>query len=351
MLRSLYLQHFRIYEEIFVEFNPSINLICGPNAKGKTTLLEAIRYAMIGRSFRTCNPRDLIQNGFPSFFLDLRFLKHGIDQVLRFSSQGNERKILYNHTLLPNMCSLLGVIQGVVITPDDVQLIKGSPAVRRQFLDIQLSQTDPLYVHHLTRFARAMRHRNILLKQKQAATIESWEQEMACSAAYLVRQRHKIVQELHQLVSDYYHALSGEIENLTLEYQPSLLPAEPFEKISLSYMEQLRKNRHREMLLGHTLTGPHKDDLSIKIGSREVRLFASEGQQRSCVNAIHFAEWKRLKSFSEDKNPLFMIDDVAMSLDANRKERLMEQLKHLGQVFLTTTDASLLDHAHKIILE
>ncbi|MBA2369640.1 MAG: DNA replication and repair protein RecF [Candidatus Protochlamydia sp.] len=345
-LRSLYLQHFRIYEEIFVEFNPSINLICGPNAKGKTTLLEAIRYAMIGRSFRTCNPKDLIQNGFHSFFLDLRFLKHGIDQVLRFSSQGSERKILYNHTILPNMCSLLGVIQGVVITPDDVQLIKGSPAMRRQFLDIQLSQTDPLYVHHLTRYARAMRHRNILLKQKQLATIESWEQEMAHSTAYIVRQRQKIVQELHHLVSDYYHALSGEIENLILEYQPSLLSIEP-----VFFMEQLRKNRHREMLLGHTLTGPHKDDLSIKIGSREVRLFASEGQQRSCVNAIHFAEWKRLKSFSEDKNPLFMIDDVAMSLDTNRKERLMEQLKHLGQVFLTTTDPSLLNNAHKIILE
>ncbi len=347
-LRSLYLHHFRNYEEAYLEFGPSVNFICGPNARGKTTLLEAIHCLMIGRSFRTSTDSDLIQKGFSSFFLEAHFFKHGIAQTLRYGFRENERKIIYNSTPLATLSGLLGLIQGVIITPDDAQLVKGAPQQRRQFLDIQIAQIDPLYVHHLNRYTRALRQRNHLLKTKQQATIESWEQEMAHSAAYLVSQRLQTISDLQIKSQFYYLELTGEKENLTLEYRSSIgkevsVKETTSEEIKWRYIQQLHKNRQKELLLGHTLTGPHKDDLIIAIGNNDVRNFASEGQQRSCVNALHFAEWKRLKELGDKEFPLFMIDDMGMSLDSNRKTRLLAQLQTLGQVFLTATDPTLLD--------
>lgn len=341
-LRSLYLQQFRNYREMHFEFDPSLNLICGPNAQGKTSLLEAIHYLMIGRSFRPCIPQDLILIGASSFYLEAIFCKHEVDQKLRLQLDGKERKMLYNSTVLPSVSNLLGLIQGVIMTPDDVNLVKGPPLIRRQFLDIQIAQVDPLYVHYLTRYAKAMRQRNQLLKTKNPVSIESWEYEMAHAAGYIAMQRKLGVQALQSHSQPFYAYLTGEAEHLTLEYRSGAANCQNEKEITDFYMQQLKKNRHREMTLGHTLNGPHKDDMWIGIGERDVRYFASEGQQRSCVAALHIGEWQRLKQIARD-TPLFMIDDVGISLDDTRRARLLHQLASLGQIFLTTTDPRLTD--------
>ena len=213
-LKSLYLQQFRIYREVYFEFTPALNLICGPNAQGKTTLLEAIHYLMFGRSFRPGLHQDLIHTGHNSFYLEAIFCKHDVDQKLRLYLEGKERKIIYNSTVLPNVSNLLGLIQGVVMTPDDVNLVKGSPLLRRQFLDIQLAQVDPLYVYYLTRYAKAMRQRNQLLKQKKLFSIESWEHEMAQASAYIILQRRRGLQALQKHCQTFYAYLTGETRRI-----------------------------------------------------------------------------------------------------------------------------------------
>ena len=340
ILKSLYLQQFRNYRDAYFEFNPSLNLICGPNAQGKTSLLEAIYYLMFGRSFRPGLHQDLIHKDFSSFYLEATFCKQEIEQKLSFSIDGKERKIIYNNTVLPNITHLLGIIQGVVMTPDDVNLIKGAPSIRRQFLDTQLAQVNPLYVHYLARYNKAMRHRNQLLKQNSQASIESWEHEMAHAASYIVQQRRRCLSTLNIHCQAYYHTLSGEGENLNLKY---LSPAANFQQegeIKAFYLHQFDKYRPREIILGHTLAGPHKDDIQININERDARFFASEGEQRSSVAALHVGEWKCLKEQAET-TPLFMIDDATMSLDGKRRKKLLEQLSEMGQVFLTTTETDL----------
>jgi len=341
-LKSLYLQQFRNYGEAYFEFNPALNLICGPNAQGKTSLLEAIHYLMFGRSFRPGLHQDLIKIGCNSLYLESIFSKYGVDQKLRIYFEGKERKMVCNSTLLPSVSTLLGIIQGVVMTPDDVSLVKGSPLLRRQFLDVQLAQVDPLYVHHLARYAKAMRHRNQLLKEKKSASIESWEHEMAQAAAYIVQQRRRCLQSLQVHSQAFYGYLTGENESLTLEYMSGSSICQSEADLKTFYLQQFSKNRNREMLFGQTLVGPHKDDVRMNIGGRDVRYFASEGQQRSCVAALHMGEWQCLKQAAEDI-PLFMIDDVSMSLDEKRRSRLLDQLVSLGQVFLTTTEKNLGD--------
>lgn len=334
-LKKLYLRHFRRYEEAFFQFNPTINTIIGPNAYGKTTILEAIQFLMNGRSFRTQKIPDLIHHDKTHFFVEASFVKQGVEQVLKISYDGHERKIIYNSTTCQSSANLLGLLQGVTITPDHASLIKGAPLVRRHFLDLQIAQVDPLYVHYLTRYTRAMRQRNVLLKHKNLSTIKSWEQEMAVAAAYVTIQRHTAVGDLQKLINPLHDLLTGDQQNLVLAYKSA--PVEDPSSLSEHYLHQWDKIRHREKEVGMTLYGPHRDDLLIKIGEKEARLYASEGQQRSCVMALRLAEWQRLKELSHEA-PLMLIDDVGISLDASRRQKLGELLKTLGQVFLTCTE-------------
>lgn len=337
-LQRLYLRNFRRYEEALFEFDPALNSIVGPNAQGKTTVLEAIQFLMNGRSFRTAQATDLIKHGQSSFFVEASFIKQGIEQTLKIGFDGKDRKIVYNSTPFQANANLLGLIQGVVVTPDDVSLIKGSPLLRRHFLDLQIAQVDPLYVHYLTRYTRAMRQRNILLKSKSLVSIDSWEQEMSGSAAYVVLQRKKAVGDLQKLVNTLHFMLTNDPQQLSVEYKHGPSQIEDPLQLRDYYLSHWQKNRLREKDLGITLSGPHRDDLLIKIAQLDARLFASEGQQRSCVMALKLAEWQRLNQICQEP-PLMLVDDVGISLDGSRKQKLLEHLKTLGQVFMTSTEA------------
>lgn len=340
-LRSLYLRHFRNYEEAHFEFSPLFNLFHGANAQGKTTILEAIHCLMVGRSFRTQQSKELIKDGTQSFYIEATFSKQGIEQSLKLAFDGNERKIIHNNTTLPTVSTLLGIVPGVIMTPDDVGLVKGSPVLRRQFLDMQLAQVDPLYVHHLTRFNRAIRQRNQLLKSKQLQTIDSWENELSHSAAYITLKRYEAVRNLVPRCQNHYLFLTKEAEDLGLGYKTPLPETLTLQSLQLFQLAQLRKNRVREMAFGHTLVGPHKDELSLTIDGKEVKHYASEGQQRSYITAIRFAEWEQLSETGNEK-PLMLMDDVGISLDAKRQGQLATMLEGLGQVFITTTDESII---------
>ena len=336
-LKKLLLRNFRRYDEVFLQFKPNLNTIVGPNAYGKTTILEAIQFLINGRSFRTHQALDLIRHDQGFFYIEASFIKQGIEQTLKISFDGQERKIIYNSTQLHSSAGLLGLLQGVVVTPDSASLVKGSPDLRRHFLDLQIAQVDPLYVHHLTRYSRAMRQRNILLKHKDFSTIEMWEQEMASSAAYVTLQRKQAIVDLEKIGNPFHEMLTGDLQPLSLEYKSSGNACKDLSSLKECYLQLWNKNRSREKELGFTLTGPHRDDVLIKIGKREASFFASEGQQRTCVMALRLAEWQRLNELSLEA-PLMLVDDVGVSLDGFRREKLMNFLRGLGQVFLTSTE-------------
>lgn len=337
-LKSLYLHNFRVYKEAFFEFSPSFNVILGLNAQGKTSLLEAMYFLATGKSFRGAQIAELILQGQSHFYLEACFVKHGMEHTLKATCGLVEKKFVFNYTPFPSSAQLLGLLQGVVIAPDDATIVKGAPAIRRQYLDLQIAQIDPLYVHHLTRYSRALRQRNCLLKAKQALTVESWEHEMALSAAYLTKQRWKLVADLRNLLQDLHARLTGEKENLSLFYKG----AEDLPDLSVYFLESYRKSRKREMELGFTLIGPHKDDLLVMINECDARTFGSEGQQRTCVATLRCAEWERLNGLL-DESPIMFVDDVGISLDDHRKKLLLGHLNGMSQVFLTTTQEDVVD--------
>jgi DNA replication and repair protein RecF len=353
-IRSLTLRNFRLYEEIHVDLSPGINVIEGLNACGKTTLLEAIYIMMTGRSFRTTQTRDMIKQGSPAFHSEIAFVKRGVEQKISFAYNGKQRKIFYNATECSSALHLLGILHGVIVHPEDVAIAKGAPAARRQFIDIQLGQTDPLYVHHITRFYRAMHQRNALLKIQALASIEMWEQEMAKSAAYIIEQRAILLGELDVITKGIYSEISGGKEELQLSYKASGAgehKLEGLQALQEIFVDQYHRHRSKEMALGSTLTGPHRDDFIMTLGGQEVRAFGSEGQQRACVIALRLAEWRRVHQETEEK-PVMLIDDIGISLDVSRRRHLAGQLAKLGQVIVTTAEEHhLIQSDKKIFLQ
>jgi len=354
LLERLYLKNFRNYTEATISFGPKINVIRGNNAQGKTNLLEALYLLGTGRSFRTQHLCDLIRQGEKYFYLKAEFIKEEIPQVVQIFFDGETRRIQINHRDYAAFSSLMGLFPTVLHAPEDIFLISGAPSDRRRFINVHIAQTDPLYVHHLLRYHKAMKQRNTLLKQKNEQGIQSWEQAMALSAGYLVGKRQKTVTSLNGFLQDEMKGLSSDQDKLEIRYLPPYPIQEKEEELSSFFCALWKKQRQRELYLGTTLSGPHRDDLLILLNQKPAKNFSSEGQKKCCATALRFAEWQRLKSMISSF-PLLSLDDFEVHLDAQRQHYLKSELKNFGQVFLTSpyqkAGNDFLQSTHELIIE
>jgi len=333
LLKQLKIRNFRNYEESTVSLCTGINEFFGDNAQGKTSLLEAVYFLSLGRSFRSPRLQDLIRHDADVMCLEAVFNSGGVDQTLRIASDGKTRKVVHNDTTYPSLSSLIGLLPVVLMAPDD-ELIKGPPQVRRNFLDLQISQADPKYLLQLSRYQRAMKQRNQLLRTQNFSTIASWEAEMAVAASYITQKRLEVSDQLQPLYQRLYPKLSGEDISVSLAYHCRLPKNCDFIQ---GFKEQFEKDRDREAQLGVTLAGPHRDDLMIYIGEKDTRFFASEGQKRSCLAALRFSTWHLLKT-QLGFPPLMLIDDLGAHLDEKRRSHLMYALEAFPQVFTTSVE-------------
>ena len=327
-IKTLYLKQFRNYKEALISFGPGLNFIQGHNAQGKTSLLEAISVLSVGRSFRTDKLSDLIMDGASYFHLEALFEKEGIEHRLRVVFDGEKKAITHNQQNFSNFSSILGALPSVISAPTDVDLIIGPPEERRRLLNLHIAQSDPLYVYHLSRFNRALKQRNALLKSKTVSTLEIWDRELSESAHYLTLKRIETLKELGELSSELMATLSKDRENLRFHFAPSSHSKEDFMKL-------LEKNRTRELQYGYTLSGPHRDDFEILQNGKLARVYASEGQKQSIIAAIRLAEKESLKRV-HNSEPIFGIDDFTNHLDSSRQSLLKEHLSYKTQTFLTT---------------
>jgi DNA replication and repair protein RecF len=326
VLKSLYLRNFRNFAEAEIEFDSAINVIHGDNAQGKTNLLEAIYLISTGRSFRTQHLQELIREKESFFHIAAHLVRDGVSHTVKITVDGAQKRLQLDANIYATLSPLLGILPMILYAPGDTDLITSAPAIRRRFLNLHLAQSDPLYVHHLTRYWRAMKQRNALLRSSSHDSIAVFEAEMATSALYLNKSRHSLLEELKSLIAQQSQSLSSTEELHEVRYHPSL--TEPF-------LQHLEKCRSRDRELGFTTTGPHRDDLSFWISSKPSRLFASEGQKKTAIAALRLAEWHRLASSISEK-PLLGLDDLGLPLDETRQKLLRSSLETLGQVFITT---------------
>jgi DNA replication and repair protein RecF len=343
-LKSLYLRAFRNYTEARISFGPKINVIMGHNAQGKTNLLEAISLISTGRSFRTEHLSELIQHGSSFFCLEAEIVRDQVLHTIKLIFDGKNKKLSIDANEFSSFAPLLGTFPSILSLPEDTDLITDSPSTRRRFLNLHLAQSNPLYLHHLSRFWRAMKQRNCLLKQKKEDSLDCWESEMAISAQYLFQSRTLFLQQLNDPFHRYSNTLSSRAESVSIRFQPT------YPSLPESYAELLKKTRKQEFEVGYTLRGPHRDDLLFFINDQRAEQFASQGQKKTLAIALRFAQWSHL---IEQHNCLaFMaIDDVGSMLDLSRQEQLHIQLECMQQVFLTTpSPLASISNAHLINL-
>jgi DNA replication and repair protein RecF len=318
-LTRIRLSRFRNFKELDIEFKGGLNAIIGPNAIGKTTLLEAIHFLSIGRSFRTAKLQEVIKKGESSFTIEAFFTKEGVDQTLSIFYDGTNKEIKHNETLYSSFTPLFGLFPSVVYSPFDIALIHAQPLERRKFLNILIAQSNSIYVHHLTRYAKAVLNRNALLKSKKLATIEIWEEEMIKAAAFIQEKRAEVLDKISLKAKEYYKELSSEKEEVKLVYRAS--------KISTSL---LAGSRDRDLILGYTSLGPQRDDIEITLDSLSAKNYASEGQKRTIIGALKLAEKEYL-------NPsILLIDDFGVHLDSTRKAKFEKSISTEFQAFLTS---------------
>lgn len=339
-LKTLYLRNFRNYIEAEAHLSPGLNVFYGDNAQGKTNLLEAIYLIATGRSFRTQHLSELIRSGEKFFFLEAEIVRDNVTQRIKVTFDGQNRHLQIDANSYSSFHPLLGILPSVLYTPNDTELISGAPSLRRRFLNLHLAQSDPLYVHHLTRFWRAMKQRNCLLRTKNKESLDCWEMEMSQSADYIAKVRQEMIDELKEPLRIQSLKLSSDLEVHEMSIQFSQ---------GKNYLQQLQKNRLREMDLGFTLVGPHRDDLSLIIDNKPARLFASEGQKKTAIGALRLAEWIRL-SERIGASALMGIDDLGLHLDEGRQKLLRTSLSQLGQVFVTTPFLNL-EQGHHVRIE
>jgi DNA replication and repair protein RecF len=347
-IRELQIINFRNIRFLRGEFAPGLNLVYGSNAQGKTNILEAIYLLVTGRSFRTTMDREMIpwiRDGYEATVIRACVDKKSYDERFLLTFSQSEKHVFLNGNPLSRLGELVGRINAVLFTPSDLQLVSGSPGLRRRFLDIEISQVSRPYLHHLQRYDLALRQRNALLKQHQKRPslkneLVAWDHQLAEHGSELFRARSEMIEKLSRSSAGLYSRISGQREVLRLRYDHSPRQIEaganPFEGL----LSALRNAQDDDIRRGATSVGPHRDDFAFLIDDREARDFGSQGQQRSCVLAVKLAELHIMQQATGEM-PLLMLDDLMSELDDSRKRALLEILDPATQVFITATEESL----------
>lgn len=349
-ITELTLRSYRSYETLHLAFNPGVQIFLGANAQGKTNIIEALYYAAFGRSHRTSSDAELIRVGADGAHIALSFRRHDVPGALSFTfARGARRRIEYAGESLRQR-DLVGILPMVLFSPEDLFLVKGAPALRRRYLDAELSQASPAYYGELLRYTRILKQRNAVLKdirERLAAPDDllPWDAQLAKSAAYIVTRRTSAVAQLGALSARVQSVLAAG-EELTLVYDIAGAAPESgtkddmTERLYLWYNKMLREGRARDIARAATGVGPHLDDLVLRVGGMNLRSFGSQGQQRTGALALKLAELFYLQE-NVGEAPILLLDDVMSELDADRRRALLDFIRHENiQTFITATDAA-----------
>ena len=349
-ITELTLRSYRSYETLYLAFDPGVQIFLGANAQGKTNIIEALYYAAFGRSHRTSSDAELIRVGADGAHIGLSFRRHDVPGELSFTfARGARRRITYAGESLRQR-DLVGLLPMVLFSPEDLFLVKGAPALRRRYLDAELSQASPAYYGELLRYTRILKQRNAVLKdirERLAAPddLSPWDAQLARSAAYIVTRRIAAVAQLGAL-SARVQAVLAAGEELALAYEIAGAGAEDFaeddmtESLHVWYNKMLCEGRARDIARAATGVGPHLDDLVLRVGGMSLRSYGSQGQQRTGALALKLAELFYLQE-NIGEAPILLLDDVMSELDADRRRALLDFIRHEHiQTFITATDAA-----------
>ena len=372
-LSRLRLSNFRNLAEVELEVPPGVSVYFGQNAQGKTALVEAVYLLAIARSFRAENERELVNfdaareggqtlvdgtveddgpegrphpNPLPGG--ERTLVRHRVIIGYRASPSTaasgpgyRVHKEIRVDRMRRTATSLVGLVHAVLFSVQDIGLVQGPPSARRRFLDILISQADPLYLQGLQRYQRVLQQRNRLLRMRREGRarpdeMEFWDDELVREGAWLTWRRHEVMDILTPACVRHHRDLGGG-ETLVLRYRPSVPLSARADGMTGSYREALQAVAGRERATAATAAGPHRDDFDIIVNGVDMGAFASRGQARTLALALRLAEAETLSAVRGTR-PLLLLDDALSEMDADRRRRVLEKTTDYPQVMITTTD-------------
>lgn len=347
---TLSLTDFRNYESLELHPSDGVNVLIGPNAQGKSAVIEAVYMLATSKSHRTNRDADTIRIGtsFARACAEVDRSARNEVSVEIVISKTEKKSVKIDKVKHPKIGDLVGQLNAVVFSSLDIDMVRGEPSLRRRFLNLEISQTSPQYVYSLGRFRRVLEQRNELLKEikvsgASTSGLDVWDSQLASYGAAVTAKREEFVRFLSESAARIYSVLTNDSEQLAVAYKSSMNGGgETDAEIAERYAQTLAARREQDIARGITSVGPHRDDLSLGIGGVSVREFASQGQQRSVAVALKLAEIELMEQAAGEA-PVLLLDDVTAELDDSRRAKVFELTRGRCQTFVTTTRLAELD--------
>jgi DNA replication and repair protein RecF len=335
IIESVDLQNYRNYEFLNMTFDNKINIIYGDNAQGKTNILESLYVCATSKSHRGSKDKDIIRFGNDEAHIKVMVKKHGMNYRIDMHLKKNKTKgIAVNGIPIRRAVELFGIINIIIFSPEDMNIIKNGPSERRRFMDMELSQLDKIYLSNLVNYNKVVVQRNKLLKQLQFSgnsglvdMLDVWDMQLVRYGSEIIKRRMDFIDNINSIIRSVHSKLSGNKEILNLRYIPCTTTD--------NFKDEVIRSRERDIKFKMTNVGPHKDDVAFFINDKDVRKYGSQGQQRTCALSLKLAEIELVKKVIND-TPVLLLDDVLSELDANRQNFLLDSIGDI-QTIITCT--------------
>ena len=332
-INSLELSKYRNYDDLNISFDPGITILYGDNAQGKTNILEAVYIAGTTKSHRGSKDKDIIQFNEDESHIRLHITKNDVGHKVDVHLRRNKNKyIAIDGQSIKKSGELLGLINMIFFSPEDLSIIKNGPAQRRRFINLELCQLNKIYFYNYVNYNKALEQRNTLLKQisfnnKLKDTLDMWDAYLVQYGTEVIKAREEFIEQLNDIVKGIHDHLTGGKESIEIGYEKNVSANE--------YENTLRKKREVDLKYQSTQTGPHRDDICFYVNGIDVRTYGSQGQQRTAALSLKLAEIELVKSLIHD-TPVLLLDDVMSELDSNRRNYLLDSIKDIQTVVTCT---------------
>jgi DNA replication and repair protein RecF len=345
ILKNLEIENFRLFSQIKINFDDEINIISGMNGQGKTSILESIYYLALTKSFRTSNDNHVISYNKSYFNTISNFTsKNSSNKKIRLFYSNQEGKHLFvNKKEILRFSEYIGTVPCVVLTLDDLKLIRGGPQERRKFIDILISQISPVYLDDLKIYRKTLQQKNALLGSEDKNKIEDqiyiWNEKLIEHGTRIILHRLDGVNFLNNHLSEYYNTISALHDNIRVEYNSSVgekIQSYDKKRIEKLFEKKLHLVFRYELERKISVVGPHRDDIIFYKEGKLFRDFCSQGENKTLVIALKFLEWEYI-SHERHLKPLLLLDDIFGELDEIRMQGILNFFGKIGQAFITTT--------------
>ncbi len=333
IIKSIKLEHFRNYESLDLDFEKGTNILYGDNAQGKTNVLEAIYLSATTKSHKGSKDKEIVnfdkEEAHIRTILDKEGMEYRVDMHLR---KNKSKGIAINGQPIKKAADLIGLLNVVFFSPEDLSIIKNGPSERRKFVDMELFQIDKYYLYNLNQYNKIINQRNKLLKDfyhnsDLNETLQVWNMQLVTYGNQIIRRREMFVEQLNEIIYDIHKNLSGGKEELKVVYEPNVSED--------NFEAKLKASQEKDIKLKMTSAGPHRDDFCFMVNGVDIRKYGSQGQQRTAALSLKLAEIELVKKVTGDK-PVLLLDDVLSELDSHRQNYLLNNIGDI-QTMITCT--------------